>query len=135
MMLTMRNRLNRLFIVLFVAWCAYCLFLYPIQLAGQAFTHRDNHRALCYDLLNSGAVSRIEPCLAEADKEFQAGTYSGFGFTWKEGEFWSYAGYYRGMSWLLITMILIPPIMVYLLCWGIAAVSLWVWRGQQSGVV
>ena len=64
-----------------------------------------------------------------SETELRSGTYSGFGFTWENGEFWSFKGYYRQMGWMLPLLIVIPPVLVYGLVWGISTVFRWVWRG------
>jgi len=130
----MRNRLNRLFLVLFITWGAYCLFISPLQMNGRARTHYQADRSACYEMLAKYDLP-LESCLSDFEKEFRTGLYSGFPFFWNDGESFSYRGYYRHMGWLLATMIVVPALLAYLLTWGLNAVWLWVWRGKQQRVV
>lgn len=42
---------------------------------------------------------------------------------------WSPKKFYLGAWWLLLLAIVVFPLIVYGFCLGLAAVSLWVWRG------
>jgi hypothetical protein len=97
-------------------------------MAGKAFTHYDGDRKSCYQIYANDRPS-LESCLSHSEKEFRSGLYSGFHFSWDDGEFWSFKGYYRHMGWLLPAAIVLPPLLVYLLAWGVSAICLWIWRG------
>src|SRR5580693_8546764 len=103
--LNLRRRFNRIFALLVVVWAAFCLLVQPVLMAGKAKTHYDNDIKWCNE--NYGPFGTLPDrgplagCLAQSEMEFKAGTYSGFGFVWEDGEFWSFKGYYRHMGWTL----------------------------------
>jgi hypothetical protein len=119
---------NRVFLLAVLGWAIFCLLIYPVLMAREGKAHYDGDVKYCYDM-QAKFGSTAEPCLSQALKEFHSGTYSGFGFAWDEGEYWSFNGYYRHMGWMLPAMIAVPPILRYGLAWGVAGVCRWVWRG------
>ena len=129
----LRRGLNRIFLLLVAGWALFCLFVAPVQMGTQARTHYERDLRSCHEIYGPAGTlpgrDALEDCLSQSEREFKAGTYSGFGFVWDDGEFWSLKGYYRHMGWGLALMIIIPPILVYGLAWLIAAVCFWIWRG------
>ena len=97
----LRRGFNRIFIVLAVGWSAYWLFVAPVFMAREASVHYDRDVKDCYEEYGPAGIfandkQGLAICLAESHRELATGLYAGFTFPWKEGEFWSYRGYWRG---------------------------------------
>jgi hypothetical protein len=56
---------------------------------------------------------------------------TGFGHEYDKGADWSYGWYFRTQGWLLIGMIVLPPIIFYGFIRAILLVLKWVW-GRAS---
>jgi hypothetical protein len=133
--LNLRRGFNRIFVLLFVSWALFCLFAYPILMAREVKAHYDRDFKSCYRTYGVQGLAdfgSLQICLSRADSERKTGTYSGFGFVWDEGEFWSLRGYYRHMGWMLAGIILVPPLLFYGLAWGVALVCRWIWLGFRA---
>ena len=106
-------------------------------MAREASVHYEKDLKECYeDYGHYGKAGddkiALASCLAESQEELRTGLYSGFRFPWKEGEFWSYKGYWRGDAWWLILVLTVPPLLVYAIGWAVAALYQWIWRGFRS---
>jgi hypothetical protein len=112
-----KRGLNRLFVALTVLWAAYCLVGYPFQKRFEAVNkwnadlkmcseQTQGEMKECYDLVQQNYLTAVAP--------------------WQLPYFYSWA-------WpFLLAAALGVPLVVYLLCFALAAASVWVARGFKT---
>ena len=111
---------HRVFIVLAVLWAVFCLIVYPMQQRVAAEESYDKGLQNCYQYdLGKGEV--FTDCLKSAEKLEQLSL-----------EPWSAKNFYIGEFWPLLLVVVGVPSVVYILCRGLAALSLWIVRGFTS---
>jgi hypothetical protein len=133
MQIHLKRGLNRIFIVLTECWAVFWLLVFPVGAGEQGRIHYEADLKFCYEQYGLGTDHQFfADCLAMADREFKEGLYTGVGFIFPEGHGWSFRGYYQHMGWILVGLILVPPLLVYSLAWGISIVLVWIWRGFSS---
>jgi hypothetical protein len=118
-MTNLRRGFNRLFVVLTVAWAVYCLLVFPQQQKRKAMAEYSTRYSDCY----SEYLGKNEraACTKVAAEFFKV-----------EVDSWSPRNFYIGAWWILLLAVVALPLIVYWLCRGTAAVSLWVWRGFKA---
>jgi len=132
--------LNRSLVVLAFGWALFCLYVVPVEATRELAIHNKESRAYCIDhyvpeTSAAGKDDSLTTCLEEATGHLKLGLNSGFadfatlGMLWENGDWGSFSGYYRHLSWLLIPIVAIPPLLTYALVGFIGVVALWVWRG------
>jgi hypothetical protein len=129
----LKKRSLRLFTVLTACWAFFCLFVQPILMAREGLAHYQNDLRFCYS--DPSTQSEIQDCLSRARREFQAGSYAGFGVEYDKGHSWSYSWYFRVAWRFLMIEIIAPPLLVYGIVWIVASISIWIWRGSKAGTV
>lgn len=116
-MTNLRRGFNRLFVVLTVAWAVYCLLVFPEQQKRKAMAEYSTRSNLCYsdysDKDERAECTKLAAVRADVDN-------------------WSPRNFYIGAWWILLLAVVALPFIVYWLCRGAAAVSLWVWRGFKA---
>jgi hypothetical protein len=130
-----RQRWNRLFLVAVIGWAVFCLFVQPILMAREGRIAFESDNKFCYENYSVLRTDQLQPCLDRAHAAFQKGLYAGFGEEYDVGRSWSYPWYFRVMWGLLLIEIIAPPVLLYVLVWGTASVSLWIWRGSKKNRV
>jgi hypothetical protein len=119
--MNIRGGLNRIFVLLWVAWAAYAIVIYPAQLA-------EEHQDVWYTSVTTCTETKMreglswkeahEPCL----KENQA--------LWDEGvRLYSLPGRSAEAWFTSVLFALIPPPIVYLGILAAARIIRWVWQG------
>jgi len=117
MAFNLRHGFNRLYIVLACMWAVYCLMIYPMQQREKALQEWGEDKKSCYDS-QYGNREGLAQCLKSAEQSFQTGLSS-----------WSTKNFYLGAWKLLFAAIVLLPFIVYAVCRGGAALSLWIWNG------
>jgi hypothetical protein len=125
MPLNYRSGFNRLFVVAWVGWAAYCLVLYPMLMRREIASEYDlaNLASSCAAL--SGSLSAAGPCL---DRQLKA----------RDAELTLYAPqrYYLHDWWGLALAVLVPPPVVYVLTAGLflgtKRTLFWIWSGFKG---
>lgn len=127
----LKKRSRRLLIALTACWVFFCIFVQPVLMAREGLAHFENDVRLCYSAYSSS--SEIQDCLTRARREFQTGSYAGFGAEYDKGHSWSYSWYFRVAWRFLLIEIIVLPLLISGIVWVIASVSIWVWRGSKVG--
>jgi hypothetical protein len=113
---------NRLFLVLTVAWTVYCTVIYPFNERAKAFAHYQEDQRGCFERELGQDKDRLDACLKLAKDEWQTSVNQ-----------WSFKNFYIGAWPLILAAIVGIPLLTYGAVRGVAAVSLWVWRGYKTG--
>ena len=116
----LRRGFNRLFIIIAVVWAIYCLVGYPMQKRAEAHNFYDKDLRNCYQYdLGKGEI--FTECLKLAEKIQRISL-----------DQWTPENFYIGQFWPLLVVVVGIPSGIYLLCRGLAALSLWIFRGFTS---
>jgi hypothetical protein len=121
-----KRGLNRLFLVLTLAWATFWAILYPLyfQWEGQdkALTEYDKENKNCDKLIVENPAERdlIKNCYQRSQENF-INTLRFYSFS----HFWAYPA----VNWrIFLPLVVVPPAVVY----GLAALAVWVWNGFRS---
>ena len=119
---SIKGGFNRLYVVLTVAWIAYCAVIFPLQQRKEGLsTEFDRYvedRGACKEEQASESASR--DCLKKADE------------AWRERlKDWSFSKTYADTWKLILGASLGVPVVLYGLIRGLAAVCVWIWRGYK----
>jgi len=112
-----RRGLNRLFAVFVACWALYCVFGIPFQAGREIDRHFERDRKDCYESFSSPPET-LRDCLAMSEDERRRGMYSGLGDEIDEGGT-LYGSYWRHDRWIILGLILVPPILLYGSIWGV----------------
>jgi hypothetical protein len=111
---------NRLFIVLTVVWAIYCMIVYPLNERGKAAVIYDRQLSACYQYEAGRGQAELNNCL-----HFAEGMFHDFADQWTFKNFYAH-------SWPFILAATVGlPLVVYGVGRGLAALSLWVYRGYR----
>jgi hypothetical protein len=120
-----RKGLNRLFVVVTVAWATYVLFIIPMQQRRENARRHGEAFELC--LSTEAASSRdavakasAARCIQDAQNLLRSEDAE---YSWR-----NWTSNYR----VLIYFVILPPVVVYLLLWLVWAVIAWVTRGFRQ---
>ena len=112
---------NRLFLVAAIGWAIYCTVIYPFSEQRKAWNHYEEDQHGCYERELDQSHDRLDSCLKLAEAEWRTALDS-----------WSFKNFYFGAWPLILAAIIGFPVVVYGGVRGIAAISIWVWRGYRS---
>lgn len=113
-----KRAFNRLFVVLSLGWVAYWTVIYPYGEQGKAFTRYLENERDCYESKLGQGKERLDECLKLAEKRWH-----------RAQDQWALRNFLG--PWILAKAIGLP-LLVYGVWRGIAAVSLWIWRGYRA---
>ena len=109
---------NRIFIVLVVMWAFYCLLVYPLQTRNGLIEFDVKQGAACHDA---------------TDHDFRKDCVKLFQDTAdRDSKDWTLVNYYKRQWVIILPAVTILPAIVYGLCWFIAFVFQWVYKGFKQ---
>jgi hypothetical protein len=113
---------NRFFVVLTVMWVVFCTVVFPLNERHKATVQYDKDMVVCYsDELGNGK-SALDTCLRDAEA------------VWKTTlDEYTIKNFYVGAWQLILAAIVALPLLVYGIVRGVAATSVWVWKGFYHG--
>ena len=121
--MSVRRRLNRIFVILWIAWAVYAIVIYPSRLWKQHQDFWSGVVQFCTETkVREGAswTQAHDACLKENQTLWDEGVrLYGSG---RSAEAW--------LPWILLAVI--PPPIVYLVILGTARVVRWVGRGFEA---
>jgi hypothetical protein len=115
--LNFKRGFNRLFLVLCFGWVVYCTIFYPLHELGKAET---GLRGAIQQCVNDNSTEHIT--LNECVQLEQT--------LWNPNQY-ALKNFYHDVWPELLAAILVVPVVIYGVVRGLAAVSMWVWRGYK----
>jgi hypothetical protein len=112
---------NRLFIVLAVMWAVFCTVVFPFTERRKATAQYDKDMVVCYSYELENGKSALDTCLRDAEA------------VWKTTlDEYTIKNFYIGAWQLIFAAIVVLPLLVYGIVRGVAATSVWVWKGYST---
>ena len=112
---------NRLFIVLTVLWVVFCTVVFPFNERRKASAQYDKDAVSCYSSELGNGEPALHTCLRYAEENYKNAL-----------DLYSVKNLFIGAWRLVLGAIVLPPLLVYGIVRGIAATSIWVWRGYNA---